>query len=90
MKSHLENQKKIKIKKIQAWDDNKRKQYEQNQKRDRCALSLIQWGVTQYIFSQIIVTTSKLAWTILSDAYKGSEKVIIIKVQPYGRNLTHY
>ena len=43
---------------------------------------LIQQGVTQQIFPRIMVaTTSKRAWTILSDSYKGSEKVIVIKFQ---------
>lgn len=61
---------------MQSWDENKQKQFEDNQKRDINALTLIHRGVTPSIFPRIMAaTTAKEAWKILGDAYKGTQKL---------------
>ena len=65
-----------------SWDEDKQKQYKENQRKDCNALSLIQRGVTPSTFPHIMVAeTAKETWEILEQAYKGSEKVISFKLR---------
>ena len=50
--------------------------------KDVTVHAFIQQAVTPTIFPQIMVTTiAKEAWTILKDAYRGTDKVIFVKLQ---------
>lgn len=54
----------------------------ENKKRDSKALFFIQQAVHESIFSKIsTVNTTKEAWTTLQTTYKGSSKIIMVKLQ---------
>jgi len=56
--------------------------YLQNKNKDITAQAFIQQAVTPTIISQIrATTTAKEAWSILNDAYRGTDKVVSIKLQ---------
>lgn len=58
----------------------------ENQKKDAKALFFIQQAVDETIFSRIAAaTTSRQAWTILQTEYKGSAKVMTVKLQSLRR-----
>ncbi|KAI5345643.1 hypothetical protein L3X38_013520 [Prunus dulcis] len=60
----------------------KQQTYKENKKKDAKALFLIQHGVSKNLFPRLLpATTSKQAWEILKIEFKGSEKVISIKLQ---------
>jgi len=65
--------------------------YLQNKNKDITAQAFIQQAVTPTIISQIrATTTAKEAWSILNDAYRGTDKVASIKLQTLCKNLTIY
>ncbi|XP_057535290.1 uncharacterized protein LOC130813472 [Amaranthus tricolor] len=65
-----------------SWDASKRGQYKQNIRRDHYALSIIYRGIDETILPTIMAaTTAKEAWSILETKYRGSEKVILFKLQ---------
>ena len=65
-----------------SWDETKKTQYKQNKRRDHYALSIIYRGVDETILPTIMAaTTAKEAWSILETKYRGSEKVILFKLQ---------
>ncbi|XP_057540645.1 uncharacterized protein LOC130818492 [Amaranthus tricolor] len=65
-----------------SWDDIKKCQYKQNKRRDHYALSIIYRGVDETILPTIMTaTTAKEAWSTLETKYRGSEKVILFKLQ---------
>ncbi|KAK2969899.1 hypothetical protein RJ640_009845 [Escallonia rubra] len=65
-----------------TWNENKKEQYYENQMKDAKALLYIQQGVSKTIFPRITVATvAKEAWDILQNEFKGSDKVIFIKLQ---------
>ncbi|XP_057533067.1 uncharacterized protein LOC130810966 [Amaranthus tricolor] len=65
-----------------SWDDTKKCQYKQNKRRDHYALSIIYLGVDETILPTIMTaTTAKEAWSTLETKYRGSEKVILFKLQ---------
>ena len=67
---------------LAAWDGDRKKQYNDNVMKDAKALMYIQQGVSKVIFPRIMgATTSKDAWEILKNEFKGSDKVITIKLQ---------
>ncbi|KAI5323652.1 hypothetical protein L3X38_032724 [Prunus dulcis] len=64
----------------------KQQTYKENKKKDAKALFLIQQGVSKNLFPRLLpATTSKQAWEILKIEFKGSEKVISIKLQSLWR-----
>ena len=64
----------------------KQQTYKENKKKDAKALFLIQQGVSKNLFPRLLpTTTSKQAWEILKIEFKGSEKVISIKLQSLWR-----
>ncbi|XP_021766625.1 uncharacterized protein LOC110731092 [Chenopodium quinoa] len=70
------------VNKEASWDDTKKCQYKQNKRRDHYALSIIYRGVDETILPTIMAaTTAKEAWSILETKYRGSEKVILFKLQ---------
>ena len=67
---------------LAAWDGDRKKQYNDNVMKDAKALMYIQQGVSKVIFPRIMgATMSKDAWEILKNEFKGSDKVITIKLQ---------
>ncbi|KAF7814435.1 putative RNA-directed DNA polymerase [Senna tora] len=65
-----------------TWAAGRLKEYKQTMQKDAKALSLIQQGVSNAIFPRIMnAKTTKEAWEILKGQYKGSDKVITIKLQ---------
>ncbi|XP_057540747.1 uncharacterized protein LOC130818601 [Amaranthus tricolor] len=65
-----------------SWDDTKKCQYKQNKRRDHYALSIIYRGLHETILPTIMTaTTAKEAWSTLETKYRGSEKVILFKLQ---------
>ena len=65
-----------------SWDKTKIKQYKQIRIRDIYALSLLYRGVDEAILTTIMPTkTATEAWRVLETKYKGSEEVILFKLQ---------
>lgn len=65
-----------------TWDDDKKKDYLENQNRDSGALSYLHKRVYGTISPRIMAaTTAKDVWTILQTEFKGSNKVITIYLQ---------
>ncbi|KAF7842239.1 putative RNA-directed DNA polymerase [Senna tora] len=65
-----------------TWAAGRLKEYKQTMQKDAKALSLIQQGVSNAIFPRIMnAKTAKEAWEILKGQYKGSDKIITIKLQ---------
>ena len=67
---------------MKTWDDNKKKKYGELIAKSILALSFIHRGLAPTIFPQVMAArTAHDAWMILKDAYRGSEKIISIKLQ---------
>lgn len=59
----------------------------ENKKKDAKALFFIQQGMHDTVFSRIsIVETANKAWTILEKEFKGSSKVITVRLQSLRRD----
>lgn len=64
------------------WDVGMKNQYNEYIMKDAKTLLYIQQGVIKVIFPRIMrASTLKEAWEILKNEFKGSEKVISIKLQ---------
>jgi len=65
-----------------TWTAAKQKEYKQNKQHDAKALLFIQQGVSREIFPRIMqAKNAKEAWEILKNEFKGTNKVISIKLQ---------
>lgn len=65
-----------------SWDETKQMLYLQNKNKDITTHAFIQQAVTPIIFPQIMATTTaKEVWSILKDAYRGTDKLISVKLQ---------
>lgn len=63
------------------------KEMKENNKKDAKALSYIQQGLDDTIFSSIMGTkTSKESWELLRNEYEGSKQVITLKLQTLRRD----
>ncbi|XP_071688831.1 uncharacterized protein [Rutidosis leptorrhynchoides] len=70
---------------VETSDDGEKSK--ENQKRDAKSLFIIQQAAEESIFSRIAAaTTSNEAWTILQTEFKGSSKVITVKLQSLRRD----
>ena len=71
---------------LARWTQDQRTQLKENHKKDSKVLFLIQQAVHDSIFPILVgVTKSKEAWDALQQAYQGSDKVKIVKLQSLRR-----
>lgn len=67
---------------LATWTAAKQKEYKQNKQHDAKALLFIQQGVSREIFPRIMqAKNAKEAWETLKNEFKGTNKVISIKLQ---------
>ena len=67
---------------LATWTTTKQKEYKQNKQHDAKALLFIQQGVSREIFPRIMqAKNAKEAWETLKNEFKGTNKVISIKLQ---------
>ena len=65
-----------------GWTQAQRNYLRENRKNYSKALFFFQQGVHEYIFPRLVATTkSKEAWDVLQQAYQGTHKVKVIKLQ---------
>jgi len=67
---------------LATWTVTKQKEYKQNKKHDAKALLFIQQGASREIFLRIMkAKNAKEAWETLKNEFKGTDKIISIKLQ---------
>ena len=68
----------------------KQKEYKQNKQHDAKTLLFIQQGVSREIFPRIMqAKNAKETWETLKNEFKGTNKVMSIKLQSLWKDLIH-